>query len=104
MANANEFVITEHKCEMCKSYGPSAECTMNIEGKVIARFWLCIGCQEAMYEVCLRYVNNENFKERYTMWRGDEKQFRLEGLTRLMMRLMSKFLAAYAEFEKGEEK
>lgn len=57
-----------------------------------------------MYEVYLRYVNNENFKERYTMWRGDEKQFRLEGLTRLMMRIMRYFLAAYAEFEKGEEK
>lgn len=57
-----------------------------------------------MYEVYLRYVNNENFKERYTMWKGDEKQFRLEGLTRLMMRIMRYFLAAYAEFEKGEEK
>lgn len=57
-----------------------------------------------MYEVYLRYVNNENFKERYTMWRGDEKQFRLEGLTRLMMRIMRYFLSAYAEFEKGEEK
>lgn len=57
-----------------------------------------------MYEVYLRYVNNENFKERYTMWKGDEKMFKFEGLTRLLMRLMRKFLAAYAEFEKGEEK
>ena len=32
---------------MCKCYGPAAECTMNIEGKVIARFWLCIGCLKA---------------------------------------------------------
>ena len=30
MANANEFVITEHRCEMCKSYGPSAGCQANI--------------------------------------------------------------------------
>lgn len=57
-----------------------------------------------MYEVYLRYVNNENFKGRNTMWRGDEKTFMLEGMTRLMMRIMRKFLAAYAEFEKGEEK
>ena len=57
-----------------------------------------------MFEVCLRYVNNENFKERYTMWKGDEEMFRLEGMTRLMMRIMREFLAAYAEFEKGEEK
>lgn len=57
-----------------------------------------------MYEVYLRYVNNENFKKRYTIWKGDEKTFRLEGLTRLMMRIMRWFLAAYAEFEKGEEK
>lgn len=57
-----------------------------------------------MYEVYLRYVNNVNFKERYTMWKGDEKMFKLEGMTRLLMRLMRNFLAAYAEFEKGEEK
>lgn len=57
MANANEFVITEHKCEMCKSYGPSAECTMNIEGKVIARFWLCIGCQKEMLETYKDVLN-----------------------------------------------
>ena len=57
-----------------------------------------------MFEVCLRYVNNENFKERYTMWKGDEKMFSFEGMTRLMMRIMREFLAAYAEFEKGEEK
>lgn len=57
-----------------------------------------------MYEVYLRYVNNVNFKERYTMWRGDEKMFKLEGMTRLFMRIMREFLAAYAEFEKGEEK
>lgn len=57
-----------------------------------------------MHEVYLRYVNNENFKEKYTIWRGDERIFMLEGMTRLMMRIMRDFLAAYAEFEKGEEK
>lgn len=57
MANANEFVITEHRCEMCKSYGPAAECTMNIEGKVIARFWLCIGCQKEMEETYKDVLN-----------------------------------------------
>ena len=57
MANANEFVITEHRCEMCKSYGPAAECTMNIEGKVIARFWLCIGCQQEMLETYKDVLN-----------------------------------------------
>lgn len=30
--------------------------------------------------------------------------FKLEGLTRLLMRIMREFLASYAEFEKGEEK
>ena len=59
MANANEFVITEHKCEMCKSYGPAAECTMNIEGKVIARFWLCIGCQKEMEETYKDVLNKQ---------------------------------------------
>ena len=59
MANANEFVITEHRCEMCKSYGPAAECTMNIEGKVIARFWLCIGCQQEMLETEIAYERRE---------------------------------------------
>ena len=57
MANANEFVITEHRCEMCKSYAPAAECTMNIEGKVIARFWLCIGCQKEMKETYKDVLN-----------------------------------------------
>ncbi len=54
---ANEFVITEHRCEMCKSYAPAAECTMSIEGKVIARFWLCIGCQKEMKETYKNVLN-----------------------------------------------
>ena len=49
MANANEFVV-EQRCEMCKAIGPCADCEMRVEGKVIARFPLCIGCQEEMKE------------------------------------------------------
>lgn len=54
---ANEFVITEHRCEMCKSYAPAAECTMSIGGEVIARFWLCIGCQKEMKETYKNVLN-----------------------------------------------
>jgi hypothetical protein len=75
----------------------------NILGGVLEVFYV-YSMKFPMYEVYLKYVNNENFKERYTMWKGDEKMFKLEGLTRLLMRIMREFLAAYAEFEKGEEK
>ena len=50
MANANEFVITERRCEMCKSYGPCSDCEMIVDRKVIARFPLCLGCQIEMKE------------------------------------------------------
>lgn len=50
MSNANEFVITERRCEMCKSYGPCSDCEMIVDGKVIARFPLCLGCQIEMKE------------------------------------------------------
>ena len=40
----------EHRCEMCKTYAPCADCEMLVAGKVIAHFKLCIGCQEEMKE------------------------------------------------------
>lgn len=50
--SANTFEITEHKCEMCKSYGPGGKVKMVLEGNVqtIARFHLCTGCVKEMLE------------------------------------------------------
>ena len=59
MANANEFVITEHRCEMCKTYCPCDDCEMSIHGKVIARFPLCLGCIEEMKETYKDVIKEE---------------------------------------------
>lgn len=50
MANANEFVITERTCEMCKTYCPCSDCEMVMGGQIIARFPLCLGCKLEMLE------------------------------------------------------
>ena len=65
MANANEFVITEHKCEMCKSYGPTDECTMTMTdtGEVIARFQLCLGCIQEMRETYKDVINKSTVEK-----------------------------------------
>lgn len=60
MANANEFVITERRCEMCKTYCPCGDCEMVMDGKVIARFPLCLGCKKEMEET---YKDNINTKQ-----------------------------------------
>lgn len=50
--SANEFVITERRCEMCKTYAPYAMVKMVLEetGETIAKFPLCGGCVEEMKE------------------------------------------------------
>lgn len=42
--------VMERRCEMCKTVAPCAdvEMTMRETGRVIARFPLCLGCQEEM--------------------------------------------------------
>ncbi len=60
MANANEFVITERRCEMCKTYCPCGDCEMVMGGKVIARFPLCLGCKKEMEKT---YKDNINPKQ-----------------------------------------
>ena len=57
MANANEFVITERRCEMCKTYCPCGDCEMVMDGKVIARFPLCLGCKKEMEETYKNVLN-----------------------------------------------
>lgn len=48
---ANEFVISERKCEMCKCYGPGGTTKMVLSnGKVIAKFHLCGGCIQEMLD------------------------------------------------------
>lgn len=47
---ANEFVVMEQRCEMCKTVAPCADCDMVVAGTIIARFPLCIGCQKEMKE------------------------------------------------------
>ena len=100
MANANEFVITEHRCEMCKSYGPAAECTMNIKGKVIARFWLCIGCQKEMLETYKDVLNKYTNRP---IGRFDCKRFVEEGLEKIISRIMRDYIHESVAY-KGEEK
>ena len=65
MANANEFVITEHKCEMCKTYCPTDECTMTMTdtGEVIARFQLCLGCIQEMRETYKDVINKSTVEK-----------------------------------------
>lgn len=60
MANANEFVITERRCEMCKTYCPCADCEMILDnGEKIAKFPLCLGCIEEMRETYKDVINTK---------------------------------------------
>lgn len=47
---ANEFCVMEQRCETCKTVAPCSDCDMVVAGTIIARFPLCIGCQEEMKE------------------------------------------------------
>lgn len=58
---ANEFVITERRCEMCKCYGPGADTKMVLSnGKVIAKFHLCSGCIQEMLDTYKDVIKDEN--------------------------------------------
>ena len=65
MANANEFVITEHRCEMCKGYGPGATTKMVLDetGETIAKFHLCGGCIEEMRETYKDVINKSTVEK-----------------------------------------
>lgn len=74
MANANEFVITERRCEMCKTYCPCADCEMILDnGEKIDKFPLCQGCIEEMRETYKDVINTKPKKGVIAMACGGKK-------------------------------
>ena len=58
---ANEFVITERKCEMCECYAPGATTKMVLSnGRVIAKFHLCSGCIQKMLDTYKDAIKDES--------------------------------------------
>lgn len=54
------LLITERRCEMCKTYCPCADCEMFLEnGEKIAKFPLCQGCIEEMRETYKDVINTK---------------------------------------------